>query len=463
MPLKIADSLTAFRTRLRFAPFDISTEEGRSMERQRRTFLTILADVFSKGCGFVVLILTLRISLPYLGQERYGILATIVSFANILVALDLGIGNALIGEVAKTTVTTQEGLSSLVSRAFWVLIVVGALVTGILLMTSQVAPIAWAFKGANKASLLEVRSTLVIFALIFGFSIPLGAIRNVYFGLQRGYIIHIVSSASAIISLCLLYMVVHFHVGMPTFLFVGFGVRVLSGVILLSPHLLHGKITAFRWNYLFGKETQALLGVGGLFLLLQIGTMAGWGADSLILSSSIGPFAVVVFTLVDRAAQLISIPLFIINKPLWATYAEALARGDKAYIRRTLRNSILMTAFIAFTIASVLFLIRHPIFKFLSHGMVEIPMKFLIIYLLWMVIRSLGDCLAMYMNGVHVLKPQIILVLFFITISIPAKIYASDKVGLSGFVVAAIASYFVASIVPTFTFFRKQIFQFISN
>lgn len=460
--MSLIASFANLGSNLQLKPFDTSSEEGRTRERQRRALLTIIADVFSKGCGLIVLILTLRISLPYLGQERYGILATVISFTNILVALDLGVGNALIGQVAKGTVADQENVSSLVSRGFWVLVAVGTVVGGLLLLLSRWVPIAWAFKGASAASLAECRGTLALFAVLFASSIPLGALRNVYFGLQRGYVVHLVSAIAAVASLLLLFLVVRFHAGMSAFLFAGYGIRVLSGLALLVPFLLRGQLTGFRWDYLYGQETRGLLGVGGLFFLLQIGTMAGWGADPLILSSRIGPLAVVIFTLADRATQLISIPLFILNKPFWATYAEALARGDKAYIRRTLKLSLTLTTLIAVVIAMFLFFARTPIFRFLSKDVVEVPAGFLAAYLLWTIIRSLGDSLAMYMNGVHVLRSQVILLLLFIVVSIPAKIIFASTSSLVGFVVASIMSYILASVVPTFTIFRKNVFAAIS-
>jgi O-antigen/teichoic acid export membrane protein len=460
--MSLITPLVNARQYLRLQHFDTSTEEGRSKERQRRALLTMIADVFARGCGLLVLILTLRISLPYLGQERYGILATIISFASILIALDLGIGNALIGQVAKTTVADRDEIARLVSRAFWVLTLVGATITVLLLLLSQLAPISWAFKGASPGSLQECRSTLALFAVLFGASIPLGAMRNVYHGLQRGYVVHLVSASLTVVSLALLFLLTRFHAGMPAFLFVGYGTQVLAGLILLVPFLVQGRITGPRREYLIGEETRKLLRVGGLFFLLQIGTMAGWGADPLILSSCIGPLAVVVFTLADRAAQLIAVPLFIVNKPLWAAYAEALARGDKAYIRKTLKRSLLVTALIATSIAMALFFGSTTIFRFLSKSVVVVPRGFLAVYLLWAVIRSLGDCLAMYMNGVHVLRPQVILVVMFIAVSIPAKIIFAQTSSLAGFVVASILSYLLASIIPAFTIFRKDMFAAIT-
>ena len=456
-------ALLELRASLRLKPFDTSSEEGRSKERQRRALLTMIADVFARGCGLVVLILTLRIALPYLGQERYGILATVISFASILIALDLGIGNALIGQVAKTTVVDDAEISRLVSRGFWVLTLIGATVTVVLLFVSQLAPIAWAFKGASPSALAEGRSTLALFALLFGASIPLGAMRNVYHGLQQGYVAHMVSAGVTAISLGLLFFLPRLHAGMPAFLLVGYGAQVFSGLILLVPFIVKGRITGPHWEHFSGAETRSLLKVGGLFFLLQIGTMAGWGADPLILSSRIGPLAVVIFTLADRAAQLIAVPLYIVNKPLWATYAEALARGDKAYIRRTLKHSLAATALISTSVALVLFFGSATIFRFLSKSVVVVPQGFLAVYLLWAIIRSLGDCFAMYMNGVHVLRPQVILVVCFIAISIPAKIIFAGTSSLAGFVAASILSYLVASVIPTFTIFRKDVFAAITG
>ena len=432
--MAIVNQFVELKEYVRLHPFDTATEEGRSKERQRRALLTMLADLFSRACGFVVMILTLRIALPYLGQERYGILATIISFSTILMALDLGIGNALVGMVAKLAVGADEKLNRLINRALWVLTFVGMTIAALLLLASQFAPLGWAFKGAGPDSLTECRNTLALFALLFGTSIPLGAMRNVYHGLQKGYVVHIVSAVATVISLGLLYLLTRFHARMPAFLFVGYGMQVLSGGALLLPFLFQGGISAPRLEYFSGDETRELLKVGGLFLLLQVGVMAGWGADPLILSSRIGPLAVVVFTLADKASQLIAVPLYILNKPLWATYAEALARGDKSYIRNTLKRSLAVTAGIATSIAMVLYFGSQTIFRFLSKNVVEVPRGFLAIFLLWTIIRALGDCLAMYLNGVHVLRPQVILVMLFIVVSIPAKIIFAGTSSLTGFI-----------------------------
>src|SRR5512133_170880 len=80
---------------LRLAPFDSSTEEGRSKERYRRVALTTVASVASRGIGLVTLLVSVPLTLTYLGAERYGMWMTISSLVAVLNFADLGMGNGL--------------------------------------------------------------------------------------------------------------------------------------------------------------------------------------------------------------------------------------------------------------------------------------------------------------------------------------------------------------------------------
>jgi O-antigen/teichoic acid export membrane protein len=448
---------------LRLRPYDTSTEEGRTQERHRRAILTMLANVLARGIGLVVLILTLRIALPYLGQERYGVLATIVSFAALLAFLDLGIGNALIGQVARTAVRDPTALPRLVSRAFWVLTLVGLLIAAVLCALARHAPLAWAFKGASLGSLEEGRAALVLFSVLFGASVPLGAMQRVYQGLQRGYLVHLVTAVCSLVGLALLHVLTTIQARMATFLFVGYGMQVVSGLALLLLIARGGGLTGPRLEYFHGPETSGLLKVGGLFFFLQIGVMAGWGSDPLILSSTIGPLAVVVFTLADRTSQFISVPLAIVNTPLWASYAEALARGDKGYMRRALKRSLAFTTIAAGVAAVALFLASDTLFRFLSKDVVEVPRVFLAIYLAWVVLRAQGDCFAMYLNGVHVLRPQLVVTALYVAIAVPAKAVFASRYGLEPFIAASICCYLLTVALPYLTLFRREVFGAIEG
>src|SRR3982751_421810 len=85
---------------VRVRPFDCSTEAGRSQERYRRAALAVLASVAARGVSILTLLLTVPLTVGYLGEERYGLWMAVTSFLGFLVFADLGIGNGLINTIS---------------------------------------------------------------------------------------------------------------------------------------------------------------------------------------------------------------------------------------------------------------------------------------------------------------------------------------------------------------------------
>src|SRR3954471_19453958 len=73
---------------VRLTPFDVSTPAGRSAERHRRIALSSLAAVASKMVGIVSMLITVPLTIKYLGTERYGLWMTISSVIAMLGCAD---------------------------------------------------------------------------------------------------------------------------------------------------------------------------------------------------------------------------------------------------------------------------------------------------------------------------------------------------------------------------------------
>ena len=95
--------LTGMRRRgriLRLTPFDTATEEGRSHERFRRASLSSAASAAAKGIALVTTLVSVPLTLGYLGGERFGVWMTLSAIVALLGFTDLGIGNSLLNGVA---------------------------------------------------------------------------------------------------------------------------------------------------------------------------------------------------------------------------------------------------------------------------------------------------------------------------------------------------------------------------
>ena len=75
---------------LGFKEFDTSTPEGRSRERYRRVALTVMSAAGAKIVAVVTMLISIPLTLHYLGTERYGVWMTISSIVTMMGFADLG-------------------------------------------------------------------------------------------------------------------------------------------------------------------------------------------------------------------------------------------------------------------------------------------------------------------------------------------------------------------------------------
>jgi len=122
-----------------------------------------------------------------------------------------------------------------------------------------------------------------------------------------------VSAAGSICTLILLWVVVQKESGIPLLLAVTMGVQSTASLLLLSVLIKRKQLKSHGFFTNIRAESHHLIRVGGLFFLLQIGVMVGWGADSLIISSNLGAEQVAVFAIVQRLFQLATQPVNMIN------------------------------------------------------------------------------------------------------------------------------------------------------
>lgn len=118
--------------------FDVTTEAGRSDERHRRIALTSASGVGSRAIASVTLLVSLPLTVRYLGEERYGLWMTIGSLVSVLGITDLGLGYGLIARVAEADGRQdREHAAGAVATAFLLL---SAVAVGILLVAGVAYP-----------------------------------------------------------------------------------------------------------------------------------------------------------------------------------------------------------------------------------------------------------------------------------------------------------------------------------
>ena len=461
--LKMWHALASVTRYLTLKAHKTDTEEGRNRERYRLAAWNTLANAVSSAMGMLSLFVTIPLVLPYLGAERFGVWMSVSSLAAILSFMDLGIGNGLVNLVANAKISHNQPvrLKQIIFRGLWLLVSIGAgiglAMTGLL----QVLPITAVIKVSSVALATETRQTALTFAAIFAVSIPLFGLQRIFFGLQQSWLVHLTKIIGYMASPILAYILVKQQASIPALLSATYGVQTLSALFLL-PFLLYKLRTdktlpQKKSTTPIKQDLRALLGVGSVFFFLQIGGIVGWGSDALIAASVIGASAVAPLVIVQRLFQLVTVPLIIINGPLWAAYADARARNDTAFIRKTLRRSLKVTIVFA-TIASLTIV---GISGWLTSTWIgtanNLPASLLVAFAVWTVMDATGNCFSMYLNGCNIVKAQLVVVILFCAVAIPLKFIFPLKFGIAGMIIATITAYIFCVVLPYATFLNKGV------
>ena len=113
------------RQRLRWfslTPFDQSTAQGRSDERHRRVALTAAASALAKVLSVGTALISVPLTLHYLGVERFGMWMTVSSLIAMLAFADFGIANGVLSAVAEAHGRDDRAaLQRIVSSGFFML------------------------------------------------------------------------------------------------------------------------------------------------------------------------------------------------------------------------------------------------------------------------------------------------------------------------------------------------------
>jgi O-antigen/teichoic acid export membrane protein len=195
---------------------------------------------------------------------------------------------------------------------------------------------------------------------------------------------------------------------------------------------------------------------GRLFLLIQIGATVVWGSNQIILSSVVGPGEAAAFSVVQRLFMVVSMPLAILNAPLWALYADAHAHRESGFIRAALKRSMAIS--ISFSVVGSALIASTSLYlvDLLSKGQVSVPPATIAYFAIWTVFEATGNAFAMYLNGVGVIRPQAITVGAYAFVSVPMKIAGAHYFGATGLLAVMVGSYVLFTILPLTTVFRRE-------
>jgi O-antigen/teichoic acid export membrane protein len=449
---------------LRWKPFETSTIEGLARERHRRIFLSTIASGLAKGVAVLANLIIVPMTLHYLGEERYAMWAMISSLFVTLNTADLGIGSGLLNLVATASGNGDKRLiKRYISSGFFMLLAIGVGIAAALLIASAFIPMARVFNVTSALARSEAGSAVGVVAAVFCLGMPLLVGLRFQEGLQEGFNSYLAQMAGNTLALGFALIVVRLELGLPWLV-----LSLLGGPLLANLGIFIGQFFVYKpwarpaWAACDADTTRMLLKTGFIFFLLNILTLVGWqGLDPFVISHVLGPAIgvkqVAAYSVVQRLSQ-VGFLYWALTQSLWPAYAEAIARRDFDWVRKTILRSVRFSVIWGGLSGVGLYLcggwlIRHWVGTVVS---VSECRGLLLSFSAYMVVCSVVSALSVVITGSHLLKECLVFLSITAPLAFVLKLVLCRKFGASGVVWASIIGYSIAFILPAAWMIRNR-------
>jgi O-antigen/teichoic acid export membrane protein len=431
-------------------PSDTSTEEGRSNERLRRVGLTATASLAAKAISIIAGLITVPLTVGYLGAERYGIWMTISSIIALLAFADLGLGNGLLNAISEAHGRDdREKAKEYVSSALVLLTIIAAFI--LLAFSISYPAINWQriFNISSPIALKEAGPAMFVFIACFAVNMPLGTIQRVQLGYQEGFANSIWMALGSLLSLMGILLAISLKVGLPWLVFAMAGLPALS--TLLNGMVLFGIKKPWLTPAISAVKRQAgkkIIRTGFLFFVLQLAVALAYSSDNIVITQILGPAAVTQYAVPMKLFTITPLLIMMALNPLWPAYGEALVRKDYKWIKKTLSRSLLIVIIITSAAAFFLVVFGDAIIH-LWVGPSITPSFWLLLGLgIWMVMGTVGNSMAMFLNGANIVGFQVITSIILAVGALILKVVLVGAIGIPGVIWATIIVYSLVVLLP---------------
>ena len=417
--------------------------------RYRRIASAVVSGGAARALSSLVTLLSLPLAVRYLGAERYGIWATVVSIAVWVNLLDLGVGLTLTNFISRAY-AHRNNLEA--ARAFTNALVV-TLAAAVLAGCGFVA--LWArvnwntVFNAGYALHEEVRWTVLIAALLMLLSLPLNLAAKVFAGYQELHTYNKSIALGALCSLAGLGLGVWLRVSMPVLFLLSYGcITTVALVTMIWLVVRHKPWLLPRFTYLSAPVTLALLGSGWSFLLIHASAIVVFSSDNIIVSHFLGAAEVTPYSITWRVVGIGAVLQGLVFPALWPAYAEAHARGDVTWVRQTFARVIRVTISLNVVWAVLLVACGRMVIGFWAGPAAVPPFTLLSVMAFWSVIAGFTTAQSCLLGALNRTRVQAVASTLAAVVNIALSIVLVTRLGSLGVILGTILSYIVVLMVP---------------
>ncbi len=435
---------------LRYRPASLASAEGRSHERYRRAALSGLASLAGKAISIGTSLLTVRLTFQYLGAERYGMWMTITSIVMMFTFADLGMSNGLVNQIADAVGHNDIASAKQASAsAFWMLSTMAAVLLILVFCTYPFINASRIFNVRSALATSEAGPAFLAFFVCFALNLPLGTVRGIHTGLQESYVNSIWTSVGSIASLVALMVAIEMRAGLPLLVACLSGPAVLASIINALDLFgrLHPQLAPATRAFSKGPALR-LFRTGMMFFLLQLAYTVGLQTDNIVIAQILGPKSVADYAVPAKLFNVVTSLLVMLSGAMWPAYADAFARRDSNWIRKTfLRVTCIGTAGTLLATLAIIFFGKSILRIWVGRQMTA-STPLLTTFGVQCVLFAYLQPVTFLLNGIGKFRVQVIAAISMAALNLALSILLVKHYGIIGAVLGTVISLALVGVLP---------------
>jgi O-antigen/teichoic acid export membrane protein len=310
--------------------------------RSRAMGLAVLSSLVSKGGNALLMLVSIPLAIRVLGEERFGVYGVVQTLMWFITMSDLGMGPGIMRRiVAAVARGDREEESAAVACGFFITLGF-VLVAGILFCTLMLTVPVTVMFGAKFAPVeAELTQNLWMSGVLFLVMLMVSMLERSREGYQEIHIANAFGGTANLLAAGVLFFGIGMHSSVMFLLLAIYGMQAVASA-LNAGHLLWKRPWLIpKWSNLQAVLARQMVWEGmALFVAGSVAPILQREGTKWLLGQMEGPAAVGRFTILIQLGFFLYGFVFMVSRPLWPAVADAVARGDIAWVRTARRRML---------------------------------------------------------------------------------------------------------------------------
>lgn len=430
------------------------------IKKEKRIIKSASIMVLLRPVSVVISLIYTPMLLGYLGDEQYGLWATLLSVMNWFTIFDFGISggfrNILSVELVRKDI---QSIRAVTSTAYVLICTIVSALFCIMIVSANF--IDW-FIVFNTS--IEMQLAVIFVFVFICCNFIFGLSNSIFYAKQQAEVVPLISVCVQIMN-CFAILILSNAMKYPEN-----RIPYVAFAYMLSTVLVNVAILTYLWkkNSYFipsfrlfdSKYIKSIFSYGIKLFFIQISGIILFTTDNMIITQLFSANSVTVYSITRNVFNVLTSVFFAILSPTWSRYTVENAAHNYKWIRKCLRVQLLIWIVGIFGVA-ILSIVFRPLTMIWLNRMLEVSDFFLFVMGLLIISEMFTAIYSNFLNGISHVNKQVAVSLIGAILNIPLSVFFAKTMGLgiSGICMGTLACQILGCIVlpwDTMNYIRQQ-------